>query len=245
MKRQKKPYHQFAQFYDQAMGDRRSDVRVIKSLITRFAPRATSLVDIACGTGVITKSLSKKYNTFGIDASPEMLRHARRTLPKAKLVCCDMRSFRLPIQVDVALCAFDSINHLEKWADWVAMFRSVKNNLNDGGVFIFDINTVGRLQNLAKGRPWFHAINPQDHLMMTVKKLSPSRVEWDVKVFVHERNDRYRVVREAIKQTSFPIERIRKELLRHFSEVKILDLEGNIARKDAGQRLYFVARTDS
>jgi len=241
MNRQTKSYHKFAQFYDLVMGDRGADVRFISSLIERYAPNAKLLVDIACGTGVITKGLRRKYKTYGIDASPAMLKRARRALPGEKFLCCDMRSFSLPKKVDVALCAFDSINHLGRFSDWIATFRNVRKNLSDDGVFIFDINTIGRLHNLANGRPWINFFTSKDFLMMNVAPKSPSRVEWDVKVFLSKRDNRYTVVREKIQETSFPVSDIREALLRYFSKVEVLDCEGKITRKERPSRLYFVA----
>lgn len=65
---------------------------------------------------------------------------------------------------------------------------------------------------------------------------------WGLKVFERERGSRYRVHRDAVKEISFPVSRVRKALARRFREVRAFDVRGWSRPKKSSGRLYFVCR---
>lgn len=116
-----------------------------------FLPRRPSLVlDLGCGTGILTDILSRRgYDMTGVDASPEMLAVAReRCSADTLLLCQDMRSFELYGTVDAVVCTLDSINYLTSLKDVESCFSLVNNYLIPEGVFVFDINTPYRFENV-------------------------------------------------------------------------------------------------
>jgi SAM-dependent methyltransferase len=63
-------------------------------------------LDAACGTGRHAKHLATKHETFGVDASPEMLAVARRAAPNATFETGDLESLPFPDEhFDVVVCA--------------------------------------------------------------------------------------------------------------------------------------------
>ncbi len=63
-------------------------------------------LDAACGTGRHAKHLSMKHETYGVDASPEMLAVARVTAPDATYRTGDLESLPFPDDhFDVVVCA--------------------------------------------------------------------------------------------------------------------------------------------
>lgn len=63
-------------------------------------------LDAACGTGRHAKHLSVKHETYGIDASPEMLGVARETAPHATFDTGDLEALPFPDRhFDVVVCA--------------------------------------------------------------------------------------------------------------------------------------------
>jgi len=114
-----------------------------------FAPK--SILDLACGTGNITVPLARKgYEMIGLDLSSQMLSCAFDKSLKENLevlwICADMRDFELYGTVDAAVCSLDGINHLLTPEDVLSCFERVRLFLNPGGIFIFDINTIDKLQ---------------------------------------------------------------------------------------------------
>ena len=85
-----------------------------------------------------------------------MLAIAAAKVPGARLVEGDMADFDLGRRFDVVACVFDSINHLLDVASWASLFACVHRHLTDGGLFVFDVNTVGELRRLGDEPPWVY-----------------------------------------------------------------------------------------
>lgn len=101
-----------------------------------------NVLDLCCGTGHLASRLtSRGYKVTGIDSSREMVRLARQKVPGADFHNADAASFALDRQMDAAVCAFDSLNHLTDPASLESAFRNVHEALRPGGCFVFDVNT--------------------------------------------------------------------------------------------------------
>jgi predicted TPR repeat methyltransferase len=134
-------YDIFAPFYEAVQGDRAEEVTYLGSLIERHHPRATTVLELACGTGSVLEQLEPRYELTGVDLSERMLELAAQKLPRARLVQADMAGLDLGETFDVVLCVYDSINHLLSFEQWEAVFDRARDHLNDRGLFVFDINT--------------------------------------------------------------------------------------------------------
>ncbi len=104
------------------------------------------VLDIACGTGKMTEELAKRgYQMIGADISAEMLSQAKISSDKTNLdilyIQQDMRFLDLYGTVDAVVCCLDGINYLSSIGDVKSCFSGVYKFLNEGGLFIFDINT--------------------------------------------------------------------------------------------------------
>jgi SAM-dependent methyltransferase len=81
---------------------------------------------------------------FAVDLSPVMCRMAREKARRAglpvRVLCADMRSFRLPGAVDLITCEYDALNHIPQKADLRLVAKSVARALRPGGWFFFDVN---------------------------------------------------------------------------------------------------------
>lgn len=111
------------------------------------------LIDVACGTGSLTIELAKKnINVIGIDRSIDMLTIAQQKSCGEGLSIVflnqEMQSLDLYENADTFVCSLDSINHMIKQNDVEDFFRGVSNNLNPGGLFIFDVNTLYKHHNI-------------------------------------------------------------------------------------------------
>jgi SAM-dependent methyltransferase len=170
-----------------------------------------------------------------------MLAIARKKLPQVRFFRQDITRFRLAARFDAIICVFDSINHLLRPADWWKVFSLVARHLNEDGLFIFDVNTSGKLDRLAEGPAWEKWFGR--HLAIIRVNAQRGRIfEWDVKIFAHERRDDYKLLHEKIQEIALPKRRILESLRRHFRQVKALDPFGFRA-SDQSERLYFVGKT--
>ena len=118
------------------------------------------VLDLGCGTGNITNILAKRgYDMIGIDASVDMLNIASEKAANDNLnilyLCQDIRNFELYGTVDAVICTLDVLNYITKPDELKKVFLLVKNYLNKGGIFIFDINTEYKLKNVIGNNTFF------------------------------------------------------------------------------------------
>jgi len=222
------------------MGDRADAANYIRDLIEHHHPRAKTLLEIACGTGGILGRLSESYEVTGLDRSRPMLAIARKRLPHIQFVQQDMTSFHIDRRFDAIVCAFDAINHLQRFSDWKQTFRSVARHLKASGVFVFDVNTTGKLQRLVDGPPWVKQFG-RDLVVIKVNGGRAGEFAWDVKIFEHHKRADYKLIEETIEETAIPMQRILTALRSSFTEVKVFDPEGT-RPSDRSERLYFVCK---
>jgi SAM-dependent methyltransferase len=145
------PYELLAALYDAAQwGDFAAGMvdRVLALSTEHDLDKIEHIVDVACGTGVaVTKFAAAGYRVTGVDRSPQMLAQARQRvaevgLTEVTLLEADMRDFALDEPTDLITCMYDSLNYLLEEADLLAAFRCAATALRDGGLYIFDMNTI-------------------------------------------------------------------------------------------------------
>ena len=112
------------------------------------------VLDLACGTGKLTFLLRELgYDMTGVDLIEEMLMVARDTCYKRGIdnilwLNQDMTDFELYGTVDACVCTLDSLNYLTSLKDLERCLSLVKNYLIPDGVFVFDLNTPYRFENI-------------------------------------------------------------------------------------------------
>lgn len=135
-------YGELAPFYDRiyAFKDYGPEVRELTRLIRRWGPAdARSLLDVGCGTGRHLELFRRSFTVAGVDASPAMLRVARRRLGRSvPLAVGDMRSFRLGREFDVVVCLFSAIGYLLTRADRDRALRTFYTHLRPGGLALVE-----------------------------------------------------------------------------------------------------------
>jgi ubiquinone/menaquinone biosynthesis C-methylase UbiE len=134
-------FHRLARYYDALNGWKsyRGESELLERIARRYGrSRPTTWLDVACGTGRHLEYLQRAHRVMGLDASPEMLRIARRRLPGVPLVRGDMRSFRLRRRFDVVSCLFSAIGHLSSPGDVRSTFENFARHLNPGGIAIVE-----------------------------------------------------------------------------------------------------------
>jgi SAM-dependent methyltransferase len=235
-------YDLFAPFYDAVMGDRAQHATYLRSLIRKHAPRARTVLELACGTGSILKQLWTHYEVTGLDRSEEMLELAAEKVPGVPLFRGDMTTFDLGDRFDVVLCVYDSINHLLRFDEWQSVFAGARDHLTEEGVFVFDVNTKSQLATLADREPAARWFGDGNLLVMNVAKAGRRGiVTWELRVFERIGGAQYRLHAEDIQEISFPADRIKAALKKRFTHVWTYDaLRARPSTRS--ERLHFVCR---
>ena len=129
-------------------------LRFFKTLLRRHGVTATTVLDLACGTGSLSVLLAKHgYRVLGVDRSEEMLTVAAEKAMELEenqpfFVAQPMQRLKIPEPVDACVCALDSINYVTKPQDVQKAFRRVYESLRPGGLFVFASNPPYKLEGL-------------------------------------------------------------------------------------------------
>ena len=111
-------------------------------LVERGVTPGAALLDAGCGTGRYARELARRgYVVHGIDASPEMLDVARRSVSDSTLpVTLEAGDFleASDRRFDAILCR-GVLNDLEEDRDRAAAFTAFARALRPGGVLILDV----------------------------------------------------------------------------------------------------------
>ena len=148
-------YGDFARFYDRFTlnVDYPARARYFDMMIQEYNPNAKLLLDLACGTGSLSFELEPfGYDIVAVDNSYEMLSVATQKRGELEsnvlFLCQEMVDLDLYGTVDATVCALDSVNHITDPSELLKVFQKVSLFSNRGAVFIFDVNTIYKHQNI-------------------------------------------------------------------------------------------------
>ncbi len=237
-------YERFAAFYDVVMDDPGPRAVRVDAAIDRYRPDATSLLEVACGTGSVLARLTTEATMVGLDRSPEMLAICAGKVPGARLVEADMRSFNLGRRFDVVVCVFDSVNHLLDVASWMSLFDSVHRHLTEGGLFVMDVNCVGELRRLGDEPPWVYDFDGGTAVIDVTFAEGDGGLglsDWDIRIFERVTGTRFELHHERIGELALPLEQVRELLAGRFDILEEVDEDGLVATDDS-IKAYFALR---
>lgn len=139
----------YARFYDLLYEDKNyhAEAQFLAGVLSRLAPKTTSLLDIGCGSGRHGVCMAEAgFRVLGVDMSVDMVELARRRAASApspareRLVFSqgDIRSLSLGTKFQVAMSLFHVVSYLTTDDDLRAALTCVRRHLTRGGVFVFD-----------------------------------------------------------------------------------------------------------
>lgn len=185
-------YDAWAWLYDRTLGPEYRDRKMgfLDRAMLAHLPPGARVLDLCCGTGqMMAPMIARGFQVTGIDMSPEMLRHAARTAPGAQLIEGDARDFRLDAPVAGVVCASASLNHIASLDDLERVFLSVNRALDDGGIFIFDINHPAQMARHWLNQPAAGEI-AGDHAWLITPRYNPTSTTGAFRVDMYRRPDK-------------------------------------------------------
>lgn len=238
-------YMNFADVYDTLTDDveylRRADY--VQSLINRhFSGRAELLCDLGCGTGTMCEILSRRgYDCIGIDSSPSMLNIAAGKNADGKVLYLnqDMTEFELYGTVDVIISLLDSVNYITDDGGIDSLFNLAANYLNPGGVFIFDVNTRYKFENILADNTYVY---DKDGIFYTWENCYEDEyLDIYLNFFVKHSGETYRRFSEHHVQRYYSSDCLSSAAKRH--GLSVLGIYGDLSQsapKDNEERIFFV-----
>lgn len=237
-------YSSFAEVYDKLTFNVEYEKRAeyIYSLLAENGCEKGILLDLACGTGTLSKELaSYGYDMILVDSSPEMLSFARERLPEALILCQDMTQLDLYGTINCAVCSLDSINHLLKPCDVKSAFASVSLFMEQGGVFVFDVNTVYKHENILGNNNFVYEKDDVFCVWQNSYKRKSKTVDISLDIFTLE-DGKYQRHSESFSERAYTPQEITKWLGETGFEVKNIynDMTSDSPDEES-QRVYFTA----
>lgn len=240
-------YNFFVDYYDEIVrwinSPLEDEVDFLEDSIKDYWNWGKSILEIACWTWAVMREFIKKwYDVTGLDISENMLNKAKKVLKSDKdLILWDMTIFDLDKSFDVVLCNYNSICHLISFDDWKKTFIQVYNHLKSGWIFIFDINTLYEFENITRDFSQFYTFWKDTVCLEMFKK--KTHYEWLVKIFKSlDGENNYKLITEVVKENSFEIDDIKKELKNIWFEIlKLEDFHYWKVTKES-ERVYFICK---
>jgi SAM-dependent methyltransferase len=220
-------YEMFSRIYDSVIPDKFYEdyYNFISTIVKRHRIEPKKILELACGTDKLAKIfLNKSYNVEGLDVSPTMLKIAQQKGLRTHEA--NMTNFKLNKRYDMILCVYDSLNYLLDEEDLQQCFRSVQRHLNNKGIFIFDMNSHYKINDLIPKNPIqteYRKIG--DIEFIWVNSSEPNIWISDLIFFEKENDLSYRRYQERHVERAYKL-RIVKNLLRK-ANLQLIDSYSN------------------
>ncbi|MCU6763081.1 Glycine/sarcosine N-methyltransferase [uncultured Roseburia sp.] len=202
------------------------------------------VLDLGCGTGKITRFLSKKgYDMIGVDLSEEMLEVAGRQDTEGILYLQqDMREFELYGTVGAVVSVCDSVNYLLEEEELLTVFLLVNNYLDPGGIFVFDLNTIYKYSQVIGDAVICENREHASFIWENYFDEESSINEYALTLFIEEEAGLFRRYEEFHYQRAYELSKIEQLLKQAGLELlAVTDEEGNSPGPEC-ERVYFIAR---
>lgn len=242
-------YGIFASVYDLLTENVEYDKRAeyINSIIKKFSGKEKGvLLDLACGTGTLSELFSAQgYDVIGIDNSPDMLSIAMNKKYESgnniQYVCQDMREIDLYGNVAITVCALDSLNHLKSFDDVKKVFQRVFKFTENGGLFIFDMNTVYKHREVLGNNTFVY--DTDDVYCVWQNSCEGDTVSIYLDFFMPDDDGLYERYSEDFTETAYPVGQIKNALTE--TGFEILAVYGDDSFEDitdTTERVIFTVR---
>ena len=191
-------YTGFAEFYDIFMDNipYKDWCDYLISLLKEYNINDGLILDIGCGTGNITELLS----AAGYESGQDIL-----------YLLQDMREFELYGTVAAAVSICDSMNYILEYDELVTVFKLVNNYLDPEGIFIFDLNTIYKYENM--GDTVIAENREEGSFIWENSYFSNSKLnQYDLTIFAKDDDNRYSKYEETHVQRGYTLDEIKSAL---------------------------------
>lgn len=245
-------YAQFASIYDDLINediDYEKWSKVILALCEKYKVEKVNYLDLACGTGNITKEIFKNFKkTYAVDLSDEMLVMAREKLYnpvyKPKFICQDICELHINEKFDLVTCALDGTNYILEEEKLLQYFNNVSGLLKENGIFIFDINSYYKLSEVL-GNNIFN-YDSDDVTYIWDNYFEEEECNMNLTFFVRNNDDSYSRFDESHIERAYKEEFIDKLLEK--SNLKIIEKLNNYEDKvidEKCERIVYIVKRNA
>lgn len=221
----------------------------LHELLCEYGVDEGIILDLGCGTGNITEILAaKSYDMIGVDYSQEMLQMAMEKPSKDEYgilyLAQDMRELELYGTVNAVVSICDSMNYITSEEDLLQVFKLVNNYLDPGGVFIFDLNTIFKYEELLGENTFAETREECSFIWDNYYDEEEQINEYQLTLFVEDKETaQYNKLEELHYQKAFSLDVIKVLLQKSGLEfIAVYDAFSKHAPNAQSERVYFIAK---
>ena len=240
-------YAKLADIYDYLMQGVDYDgwADYIGEIFDRFKCRPGRVLDLAWGTGNSSLPLARRgFKVLGLDLAPQMINQARDKAAAAEIpaefMVADMTDFWLPEPVEAVTCFQDGFNYLLDDEQLEQAFTCVARNLAPGGLVIFDLNNLERLDN---GFPQIDYAEEDNLSLICESNFNRQDRIWEITLICFvKRGDMYEKFRETHREKDHDRDNVVRLL--HGAGLELLDIFSAFTfdpPQPDSRRLFYVA----
>ncbi|MCR5082167.1 MAG: class I SAM-dependent methyltransferase [Parasporobacterium sp.] len=247
-------YEGFGQVYDEFMDNVPYDewCEYIVDMLNEHGVDGGLCLELGCGTGEVCERLSDKgFDMIGLDASSEMLNQAIKKRDESKkdilYLLQDMTEFELYGTVKAVVSICDCLNYLTQNEQLLKTFKLVNNYLDPGGIFLFDMNTRHKYEEIGDS---VIAENREDASFIWENFFDSDENinEYDLTLFVKDESGKYEKYEETHSQRAYSFDEVKNmledagmEFVSCYKAFTKEEIKDDKAMNEC-ERVYFVAR---
>lgn len=240
-------YLKFAYYYDKFVYDidYKKWVDYLEKIFEINSIKPKTILDLGCGTGnILINLIDRGYLLTGIDLSEDMLAVTKDKLiinkKNAMLINQDMCEFNIDIKVDAIICMLDSINYVTDDKKLKRLFRSVHKHLSDDGIFVFDINTMYKFNNIFSDNTFYDISDDYSYIWQSEYDKGSNLCRFDLTFFVRN-GVNYERIDELHYERGYKVTELKKYLAN--AGLKICNIYHELSfdkTKSKSERIFFV-----
>ncbi len=221
----------------------------ICSLLHESGVNGGLLLDLGCGTGTLSFLLEGNgFDVIGVDASEDMLMVANEKKyeegSNAMFLCQSAESLDLFGTIDCAVSCLDTVNHIESLTKVKEAFEKVSLFMNMGGIFIFDINTPYKHEEILSNNTFIYDMDEVYCAWQNSYNKETATTSIDLDFFIkNEDDDCYERYSESFFEYAYNPHDVLQALEKcGFEVLSTYDDYSNNPVNDKTQRLVVVAK---
>lgn len=219
---------------------------ILKAIADHSKIPVSDILDLGCGTGSLSVLLEKEgYGMVCVDNSVEMLNIARERSESLLLINQSIADYELFGTVQAAISTLDTLNYLLSKRDVERCIKLTRNYLENGGIFIFDVNTKYRYEHCYGERCFVYETDDGDTLIWENEYSAPIH---SLILTMFKKRDDGAFIKESEIQTQrlYSIEEIKDILEKNgFSVLNIFGGTDLCELTETSEKAYFVARKEN
>jgi SAM-dependent methyltransferase len=237
-------FNSFSKYYDQFAYDipYNKFYKYYKKIFSKNSLKPKLILDICCGTGTLTSLMASDFDMIGIDFSLEMLDIAKEKGNSDKILYLnqEMTDFELYGTVDACYSSLDSINYILNEKDLEKHFLLVKNYLNLGGLYIFDISTKYKFINILGENSFVDEIDDTMFVWQNYFKNDLNTMYLDI---FYKENGHYNRISETHIEKAYSVLEIKRMVIKFGFKIEGIydNLSFNPPNRKS-ERIFFVIR---